>query len=88
MMGMLAMISLLAFLVVGLGTLLASFWLASLIVTAVLGLVAGLLMWSASRHLNKDALLPVDTMDTLRDDVSWVKDEARMMKNPRAPDGP
>jgi uncharacterized membrane protein YqjE len=75
--GMFAGMALLAFIILGLGALLANYWLAALIVTVGLGLVAGLLAWSAAKHLNAEELLPVDTIETLKGDARWVKREAK-----------
>ena len=75
--GLLAAMALLAFIILGLGVLLTNYWLAALIVTVVLGLTAGLLAWSAVKHLNARELLPVDTIETLKEDARWAGQEAK-----------
>ena len=69
-----------AFAVVGLGDLFNNYWLAALIVGVVLLGVGGYLVRNAVADMKRHSLAPRETMETLRDDASWVKQEGRELK--------
>jgi uncharacterized membrane protein YqjE len=73
-------LALAAFLVVGLGDLLANYWLAALIVGVLLLAVGGYLVKSATSDIKRRGLAPRETVQTLRDDASWAKEEGREVK--------
>ena len=61
----------------GLGALLGSYWLGTLITGAVLVLIGGLAAWKGVRDLRTGGLAPRHTVETVRDDVEWARREAR-----------
>ena len=69
-----------AFLIIGLGALMGNYWLSALIVSAGLLGIAGILGKSAMNHLQGDALKPTKTIETLRDDADWAKEEIAAVK--------
>ena len=85
------LLSLSAFLIIGLGILLGNaWWLSALIVGAVMLGIGGALVRSAVNDLRTHALGPEQTIQTLKDDSRWVAREAKELKqeltsNPNAP---
>jgi uncharacterized membrane protein YqjE len=73
-------LALTAFLVIGLGILLASYWLAALIVGVVFLAVGGVLARNAVNDIKRRGLKPEQTMNTLRADATWAKQEATEVK--------
>jgi uncharacterized membrane protein YqjE len=73
-------LALTAFMVLGLGAALDNYWLAALIVGAVLLGIGGFLAKSAVSDIKKRGVMPTQTVDTLRDDARWAKDEAAAVK--------
>ena len=69
-----------AFAIVGLGDLFNNYWLAALIVGVVLLAVGGYLARSAIADVKRRGLMPDQTVQTLRDDASWAKQEGRELK--------
>lgn len=75
--GLLAAGTLTAFLVLVLDTAMDS-WLAALIVALVLGAVAGALALTGKDRLSRaQPPVPEQTIDTVKEDVAWVKTRAR-----------
>lgn len=62
-------------LALGLGALLGSYWLGTLITGLVLFLVGALLAWKGVRDLRKGGFLPSETVGSLQADKEWVADE-------------
>lgn len=60
--------------ILGLSLVVAS-WLAALIVAAVLLVVAGVLLPSALSGLKKIAAPPEKTIETLKEDAQWIKQQ-------------
>ena len=52
-------------------------WLAALIVTGVLALIGGILVASGLSNIKSDNLAPRRTMDSLRDNTRWAKEQLR-----------
>src|SRR5690606_17668754 len=78
--GLLGAMAAIAFLIVGLGALINSYWLSALIVTVVLLGVAAILATSAMNDLKSRELKPKETIDTLRADAEWARHEAQVVK--------
>lgn len=51
-------------------------WLAALIVAVVFGIIGGLLAWSGLRKLRTLQLAPTETVETLKEDATWMKQQA------------
>ena len=67
-------LALVAAAILGLSNVLAP-WLSALIIgILVIGLAAGLALFGKSR-LNADALVPRRTLNSLRDDQAWIRDQ-------------
>ena len=73
-------LALAAFAVVGLGDLFENYWLAALIVGVLLVAVAGYLAKNAVNDIKQRGLKPQETVQSLRDDASWAKQEGRELK--------
>jgi uncharacterized membrane protein YqjE len=69
-----------AFLIAGLGALLASYWLAALLVAVVFFGIAAVFGKQAFDDIRERDLKPTETMETLRADVEWAKREAQVVK--------
>ena len=75
-------LALTAFLVIGLGDLLGhNYWLAALIVAVVLLIIGGLTASAAMHRARQRSLEPQQTLDTLRENASWAKQERRDLRN-------
>lgn len=71
---------LVAFLVIGLGALIGSYWLSALIVGAVFLIVGGLAAMGYAKKLKSIDFAPDTTLETLKRDKSWAQSEARDVK--------
>jgi hypothetical protein len=72
---------LVAFLVVGLGRILGGeYWLSTLIVGGAFALIGGTTLLVGKRGLSGDRLKPEITVQTLRDNREWAKEEVRQIK--------
>jgi uncharacterized membrane protein YqjE len=66
-----------AFLVILLGSLMANYWLAALIVGVLYLIVGGGLAWSNLKRLRESELKPEHTIDSLKEDKQWLQQEIR-----------
>jgi uncharacterized membrane protein YqjE len=73
-------LALAAFAIVGLGDLFDNYWLAALIVGVLLLATGGYLARTAVSDIKRRGLKPQETVQTLRDDASWAKEEERELK--------
>ncbi len=73
-------LALAAFAVIGLGDVMGSYWLAALIVGGLLLAVAAGLTRCAIGDIKRRGLKPQETVQSLRDDASWAKQEGRELK--------
>jgi hypothetical protein len=64
----------------GLGALLGSYWLGTLITGLFLMLVGGGFLFKGVRDLGKQPLAPKQTAASLREDARWAKEQARHFK--------
>jgi uncharacterized membrane protein YqjE len=69
-----------AFAVITLGGAIDSYWLAALIVGGLLLAVGAGLARSAMNDIKQRGLKPQETVQSLRDDASWAKQEGRELK--------
>jgi uncharacterized membrane protein YqjE len=69
-----------AFAIVGLGDLFNNYWLAALIVGVLFLAVGGYLAKNAINDVKRRGVKPQQTVETLREDASWVKQEGRELK--------
>lgn len=51
-------------------------WLAALIVAVVVAIVGGVLAWLGVENLKKAQLAPTKTVDTIKEDATWIKQQA------------
>ncbi len=73
-------LALATFLIIGLGDLIDSYAFAALLVGGVLLGVGGYLARSAIDDIKRRGVKPEKTVQTLRDDASWAKEEGRELK--------
>lgn len=67
-------------LALGLGALLGSYWLGTLITGVLLLLLGGLFAWKGLRDFRRRELAPTRTVATLREDADWARREAEEFK--------
>lgn len=67
--------AILAAVIIGLGILIGSYWISALIVGIVIAIVAYFMVSSALESLNKMQLTPQQTVETLKEDAEWVKEQ-------------
>lgn len=72
--GYAALLALLAAAIIGLAYFIPA-WAAALIVGAVVGIVAFVLISSALKSLKKTELAPRQTVETLKEDAEWLKNQ-------------
>jgi hypothetical protein len=73
--GYAALLSFIAALIIGLGRLLNNYWLAALIVGVVVAIAAVVLILSAISALKNTQLMPMQTVETIKEDAQWLKDQ-------------
>ncbi|MBA2621330.1 MAG: phage holin family protein [Acidobacteria bacterium] len=73
--GYAALLSFIAALIIGLGNLLDNYWLAALIVGVVIAIAAVVLILSAISALKNTQLTPTQTVETIKEDAQWLKDQ-------------
>jgi hypothetical protein len=78
--GIMGAFAALAFVIIGLGSLIDNYWLSALIVAVVLLVTAAIMAKSATNDIKQRELKPVQTMETLRADAQWAKREAQAVK--------
>jgi hypothetical protein len=64
----------------GLGVLLGSYWVGTLVTGLFLVLVGGIFLLKGLRDLRKRSFLPTRTTESLREDARWAREEAREFK--------
>jgi hypothetical protein len=64
----------------GVGALIGSYWLGTLITGAVLFLLGALFAWKGIRDLKKGGFAPSDTMGSLQEDREWAEQEVDDLK--------
>jgi uncharacterized membrane protein YqjE len=79
--GLLGLLALTAFLVVGLGDLIDNYWLSALLIAVVLLAVAGVMARSALAHMRQNSVTAEATVTTLKEDQQWAMREARDFKH-------
>jgi hypothetical protein len=67
-------------LALGLGVLLGSYWLGTLITGVVLMALGGAFAFKGLRDLRKQKLVPRETTESLRQDAHWAREEASEFK--------
>jgi len=72
--------ALVAFLVIGLGDLINNYWVSALIVAVVFLGIAAALAKGALAHMKRNSLAPEETVETIKEDQHWAKQEAREFK--------
>lgn len=72
-----AYLALLAFCIVGLIQIGVPYWLSALIVAVVFGALAYLLVQMGMSGLKRTNMAPQQTIETLKEDVSWAREQAR-----------
>ncbi|HZS59258.1 MAG TPA: phage holin family protein [Gemmatimonadaceae bacterium] len=71
-------LTLIAFLVIGLGELLSgNYWLSALIVGVICTAAGGLLVQSAAHRIARIQLVPRETTSAVRESATWAKQEVK-----------
>jgi Putative Actinobacterial Holin-X, holin superfamily III len=73
--GYAALLAFIAALIIGLGGLLGRYWLAALIVGIVVAIAAVVMIMSALSSLKNTGLTPTQTVETIKEDAQWLKDQ-------------
>src|SRR5215204_853148 len=72
--GYAAMLAILAGIIIGLSYFMPA-WLAAIIVGAVVGIVAFMLISSALAELKKTNIKPEETVESIKEDAQWLKNQ-------------
>ena len=72
--------ALLAFAIIGLGSLIHNYWLSALIVGVVLFIIGGTMVKGAIAHMKRNSLAPKQTVQTLKEDQRWAQNEVQDFK--------
>ncbi|HXH70983.1 MAG TPA: phage holin family protein [Pyrinomonadaceae bacterium] len=70
-----ALLSFIAALIIILGNLLINYWLAALIVGIVVAAAAVVMIMSALNALKNTGITPTQTVETIKEDAQWLKDQ-------------
>lgn len=73
--GYAALLSFIAAFIIGLGNLLGRYWLAALIVGLIVAVAAVVMIFSALSALKTTGVTPTQTVETLKEDAKWLKDQ-------------
>jgi len=73
--GYAALLAFIAALVIGLGNLLGNYWAAALIVGVVVAVAAVVMIMSALSALKATDITPTQTVETIKEDAKWLKDQ-------------
>lgn len=71
-----SLLALLAALILGLGTVIA-LWVSALLVGIVIALIAAFLVWRGVMALRQMDVVPKQTLQTIKEDKSWVQQQVR-----------
>ncbi len=71
-----ALLALLAAIIIGLANVMA-WWAAALVVAVVVGIVAAVLISKALASLKSTSIAPRQTMETLKEDAQWAKQQMK-----------
>lgn len=70
-------LALIAAIIIGLGQLGVTWWLSALLVGLVVAGIGGALVYMGINDLKRTSLAPQQTLDTLKEDTQWAKDQTR-----------
>jgi hypothetical protein len=73
--GYAALLAFIAALIIGLGRLLDNYWLSALIIGIVIAVIAVIMIMSALSALKTTGLTPNQTVETIKEDAQWLKDQ-------------
>jgi drug/metabolite transporter (DMT)-like permease len=73
--GYAALLAFIAALIIGLGNLLDNHWAAALIVGVIVAVVAVVMIMSALSALKSTEITPTQTVETIKEDAKWLKDQ-------------
>lgn len=73
--GYAALLAFVAALIIGLGQLLNNYWAAALIVGAIIAVAAVVMIMSALSALKNTGITPTQTVETIKEDAQWLKDQ-------------
>lgn len=76
LLGVVALLSLIAALVFGLATMI-SLWKSALLVGVLIAVAAGLFVWKGAAALRRMSLLPTQTIQTIKEDRQWAREQVR-----------
>ena len=51
-------------------------WLAALIVTIIVAIIGGVVAWMGVENLKRASIAPTQTVDTIKEDATWIKQQA------------
>jgi len=70
-----ALLAFIAALIIGLGNLLGNYWLSALVVGIIVGVAAVVMVLSALSALKNTGITPTQTVETIKEDAKWLKDQ-------------
>lgn len=73
--GYAALLAFIAALIIGLGNLLGNHWAAALIVGVIVAIAAAVMIMSALSALKSTEMTPTQTVETIKEDAKWLKDQ-------------
>ena len=68
-------LALIAAIIVGLGQAGVTWWLSALIVGIVVAAIGGALVWTGLQRLKRVSMAPTNTIETLKEDGEWAKQQ-------------
>jgi len=70
-----ALLAFIAAVIIGLGNLLNNYWLSALLVGIVVAIAAVVMIMSALSALKNTGITPTQTVETIKEDAQWLKDQ-------------
>jgi hypothetical protein len=68
-------LGILAAIIIGLGQAGVTWWLAAAIVGVAVALIGAFLVWKGIDDLRRGSVMPTQTMETLKEDAKWTKEQ-------------
>lgn len=68
-------LAIIAAIIVGLGQLGVAWWLSAAIVGIIVAAIGGFLVWKGMESLKRSNLAPTKTLDSLKEDARWTKEQ-------------
>jgi len=75
--GYAGLLALIATIVLALGQAGMPWWLSALVVSLIVAGIGGALVWKGLNNLKRERITPEETIETLKEDAAWAKEQTK-----------